>query len=1050
MRIVKVLAVNSQSKQKETFLFDDAKAEKRLVACKNLCAYLEFCFTQKISKPMFVEIVFVVADTEYAFSKLHGIDGAIRMTLKKKENGGFVTLARDKDAEMYMQNNLHLSLADMLRLICVTQNTVESFNGDLSQFSQLKLLSDIKKEILQSAAAVRSQAETAKEKVKKYAQNEFENVTLEQISQTEREAKEVARLLNDEMEKMSQLKASRTNGGLRTEISQKLQDAQHKYNQLLARQQEADDARKKVSERDSLAVLVPKIRTLQSVAVERSEYETKRYEITSELDWKEKELDNVVKQYDEKQLQFKALQDKRARIEEVNNELSYISSLYEQNQKLNELLTELDAKKRRFTEERKTCLEKLASLEKSMSEVKNTLDMYQIPTKSVGELMETVRVDVKIEEVTAQLEKLQNEIAIKESQIAEKESGLVLQRKRFNSVAELDAAVTPIKAKDTILQVLEAKYSKLEAINLSLAEKQRNLERALEDYNYRISQINESRSKLVSERNKALLRKQEEFKREVFLNSQKVFNDDSSSVFAVTANFQDVEIGTLDQEIESRNAERDLLVQRAAQLEGAIKEIKRHIEINSAEMETLRGEKENINKRYSEIVSQNSSEAVFNYLKALHNDSSTKYLLDVQQDAVRTDAELVEMKRSVEAMRQKVSSLKARLSYLHETQSHLDDAMSNVDSFVNTNDRMKESLTDIGERLSLGYEQYVSLSKQLETLNTKLDNIGAAVTETTKTVKVNEAQIRQSTAKAKRLAGSDNLEQTISNFQYDLSDVESEVQMLAESKQVLSKDVFEKRLELSKVQWLYETKCGEYDELYDEIQPELVALGWDMDRALAADYSEDVESLRKNIAKFDSLKSRLAERINNYYALLKEFGDSVPDEEIVAQQQKVEELVARQNSLEMLRQSQLEQYVAAGNAKMKVTVAAAEARTLTSLKQTLVHLEIVSLLIADKISTVLAQATAKLTTLLGKRCKLVEKDGFVQVVQEENVYDYDSLPLSEKAAVYTALALTATDSSCDKWIVFDDGIGLDNSKLSALLRKTTNVYFAVHHSVENA
>lgn len=83
----------------------------------------------------------------------------------------------------------------------------------------------------------------------------------------------------------------------------------------------------------------------------------------------------------------------------------------------------------------------------------------------------------------------------------------------------------------------------------------------------------------------------------------------------------------------------------ASQLEGAIKEIKRHVEINAAEMDTLRGEKQNINNRYKEIVAQNSSETVFNYLKALNNDNGTKYLLDVQQDAVRSEVELADLKR---------------------------------------------------------------------------------------------------------------------------------------------------------------------------------------------------------------------------------------------------------------------------------------------------------------------------------------------------------------------------------------------------------------------
>ncbi len=109
---------------------------------------------------------------------------------------------------------------------------------------------------------------------------------------------------------------------------------------------------------------------------------------------------------------------------------------------------------------------------------------------------------------------------------------------------------------------------------------------------------------------------------------------------------------------------RELLIERAYQLEGSIKEIKRHMEINSAEMETLQREKSNINNRYNEIISQNSNETVFNYLKALNTDGGTKYLLNVQQDAVRCEAELAELKRSTEALRAKLSALKSRLKYL--------------------------------------------------------------------------------------------------------------------------------------------------------------------------------------------------------------------------------------------------------------------------------------------------------------------------------------------------------------------------------------------------
>lgn len=80
------------------------------------------------------------------------------------------------------------------------------------------------------------------------------------------------------------------------------------------------------------------------------------------------------------------------------------------------------------------------------------MDGFRVPGKSVGELLETVRVDVKIDEVSAQVDKLQSEIAVKEGQIAERETTQLTLVKRFRSVEELDIAVSPLKAKDGIIK----------------------------------------------------------------------------------------------------------------------------------------------------------------------------------------------------------------------------------------------------------------------------------------------------------------------------------------------------------------------------------------------------------------------------------------------------------------------------------------------------------------------------------------------------------------------------------------------------------------------
>lgn len=1051
MRISKVIATDSLTKEKQIFTFGTAGDEKEIVtSCGgHLNSYLEFCFKEESENLKDVETVFTLDDAEFSLSRIHGEDGTTRRVLKKRVDGRWQVVARNQNAVPYVEAILQEQVPQLIKMDYVNNIAINNFHGDLSVFEEIRMLSEVKDEILSSSAQVRGMKDKAMSKLKEYAKNGIENVSTDELNAVTEELNNVSRDLTIATAQMGELKAKHAAGNVRLDIADKLEAAQKKYKALTDHQDEIEEARSRVALHDDIAFLIPKVRTLQNVTEQRAENEKRRYALTSELEWQENELAGINRQLEEKQRQFTVTQDKRNRIEAINAELTYIASLYAENKKLNETLLDLNEKQQRLTSERVMYTNKLESVEKSLSEVKDSLEAFHIPAKSVGELLETVRVDVKIDEVTAQMEKLQSEIAVKESQIAEKESALVIQVKRFRSVAELDVAVTPIKAKDTILQVLDAKYAKLETINVSLEEKERNLQRAMEDYRFRILQIENSRSKLESERGKAFVRKQEEFKREVFLNSQKVYNDDASGVFAVTVNFQDQEIESLDAEIAQRNAEHDQLVERAAQLDGAIKEIKRHREINAAEMATLNSEKENINKRYNEIVAQNSSEAVFNYLKALNNDSGTKYLLDVQQDAVRGEAELTELKRYTESMRAKVSGLKSRLKYLRETQSQLDGSAMSVDNLISTNDRLKEDLSDIGDRLSAGYEQFTAVFRQVESVNSKLDDVNAAIVEAEKTIKTNEKQIAQSTEKAKQLAGSNDLEQAIANFKYELGDVESERQMLMDSKQTVEKEIFKKRLELEKSQWLYETKCKEYDDVYSELQLEFKLKGLDVEKVAAMNFDDgSIDALRKSIVEYDTVKSGLAEKIENYYSLLKDEDLTVVSvEQINEKQKEVERLAHRQNELEQIRKQQMEKYVSASTAKMRVTAAAAEAKTFASLQQTLNHNDIIGLLIADKIKAIMSVATQHLNVFVGGTYVLTEDDGKVVVNVGGEKLSYDELSEELKTAVYVSLILAVpnTDVTEGKWLVFEERIAVDKKALSAMLLKLDNVSYVVNY-----
>ena len=1054
MKITKVIATDTQTNEKQTFTFGTAADGLGVVTTRGgrLNNYFEFCFKEDTECSRDVEMEFCIDNDEYSLARLHNEDGTTRSVLKKMVDGRYQVVARSRAVE-FIETIIEEQLEDLRKSNYISNKAVENFHGDLKIFDEIRILSEVQESIARASAEAKSLKDNAMKRVKEYSVSAMTPATTEQLDAINGELDGVARDINVATAQLGELKAKQNVESIRADIERELEDSQQQYNRLIARQEDIEEARKTVQLRDDVEMLIPKVKTLRSIVEQRGEHEKMRYAITSELEWQENELQSINQQLEEKDRQYATQQDKRSRVEAINNELAYIATLYEKNKKLNETLLDLNDKEQRLSAEKAMYTNKLDQVEKTITEVRDSLDAFHIPARSVGELLEAVRIDVKIDEVTSQTEKLESEIAVKESQIAEKESNLVVQVKRFRAVAELDVAVTPIKAKDTILQVLDAKYSKLESINLSLKEKQRNLERAMEDYKYRILQLEQSRARLEAERDKTMLRKQEEFKREVYLNSQKVYSDDASSVFAVTANFHDHEIEALNQEITARNLDRDLLLERAYQLEGSIKEIKRHIEINSAEMETLQREKDNINKRYNEIVTQNSSEVVFNYLKALNSDNGTKYLLDIQSDAVRSEAELNELKRSTETSRAKLSALKSRLKYLRETQQQLDDTRASVDTLVTTNDKLKDELTDIGGRLSAGYEQYKAVTRQLESIESKLDDVRGAIMEASKTIKVNEDQIAAATQKAQVIAGGEDIEQAIANLRYELGDVESERNMLIDSKQTLEKDIFKKRLEQEKTNWLYESKCREYDELYQELKFELNLKGLDIDKISEMDLDNNVDGLRKVITEFDTMRRSLGEKIDNLYSILKnQPAPTVTQAEIDAKQQEIDLLQTRQRELEEKRNQQFNVYVAASTARTKMSVAAAEARTLSNLRETLSQNEIVNVLINDKIKSMLDIATKYINAFAGTKgsYKLVADNFTLKLGFNGDVIAYDDLPQNIKTAVYTSVILSIpnTDTSEGKWLVFDERINIDRKLLSDMLLSVDDVSYVVGYEKE--
>ena len=1029
MKITKVTATDRAGKR-QVFCFGESAQGREVLTAKGgrLNSYLEFSMNENAENARDVEVFFLLDDGEYSLCRLHGEDGSVRTVLKKKTDGSFRVVARNKNALACLEGKTR-------GYFYVNNLVVVGFGGELAKLEQIKLLYDVRRETELAAAEAQKSMDAAASKVRAYASEQ--TVTFADVQQANEKLRLAQAKAEEAKAQLAAMTAQQEAQGANREI-EKLREAQQAYDRLLSYGSRIEESRALLEKRRRVSALSTKIKALKKLEEQRAEADKNRAAVTDSLDWQQNEIAEIDRRLEEKRKQYADFAEKRSRIEGIKAQLNYISALYADNKKLNELLTELNDKKQQLLSQRAALADRMKVVEENLKEARDNLDNFALPPKSVGELMETVRADVKHDEVQKEIERLQNEITVKESRIAEKESALVTEMKRFRTVAELDVRVTPIKAKDTILQVLDAKYSKLETINLSLEEKRRNFQRALEDYRYRIAQLEDSRAKLEVKRNKAFLRRQEEFKRDVFLNSQKVFNDDASSVFAVNANFSDGETEALDQEIASRNLDRDQLVQYASRLEGAIKEISRHMEINSAEMETLRKEKQNINDRYNEIVAKNSSDAVFNYLKALNSDNGTKYLLDVQQQAVRSEAELAELKKYTETMRARLSSLKARLSRLAETQSRLGGDAAEAIAY---GDRLKEGLEDVGERLSAGYEQYLAVVRQTESVNSKLEDVNGAITEASKTVKVNETQIKRAAQKAQTLAGSQDIEKALADFRYDEEDTESEIRALSEARQTAEKETFKSKLAYEKAQWLYENKCREYDLLFAELQKQLADEGLTVEQAAAFEGQDD-SPLQKEIARYDAMKESLARRIESYRGIVQ---NTLPAAETERKRLELQRLERERQEQEKQLAEVSRRFAESAAKRIKATAAAAEVRTLNALKQSLSHNKMVAVLIEEKIKSLLKTASAYYAAFTGSVQTFAEKQGRVTVDGKP----YDTLSPEDKTAVYVSLLL-ASPLDGERQLVFEERINATRTMLSALSRRVSGVNFVVDYREEQA
>jgi len=970
-----------------------------------------------------VALVYWSDGNEMKLQRNLGADGVTRTFLHKKKDGKWQGVGESDKAksEAFAEEdwNAHFLTAEGLG----------AFDGGTDFLPGISTLYGVYANADRNGAILRDRAATCSAQLKTYSapQKVVSQRDLEQVASDLADCSEKYAALSA---KAAALAAMRSGSKFVGDVSNRLAVCEKQLEKMAQIAVDVDKLRQKIAAKERRDRIAPQLAAMQSLAAEQTVLENRRAALGEEIAWQEGQLAAACEQLGEAERSGLADADKQEKISAIMRETERARKLAEENGTCNAELEELAVSDEKLTAQIDALKGKLTDIENEVAEIKVKIDSLEVKEFSASDVVDDVKASATAEELTAQMEKLQEEINAKEKQIGERETSLVADVKRFRSVAELDVAISPVKAKDTILQVLETKYGKLQLINDSLAEKRRNFERAVEDYRYKCLQIDYSKAQLESQLARLSRSKEEEFKRDAYFAAQRQAQGDPQGAYAVVSTLDDVELMTLREDIAHRTADKAELVEKIDNLNGRIDEIQRHYDINQAEMESLLAEKNNILSGYNDIVSKNKSEAVLNYFKALESNNGTKFLLDVQHEAVKNETELVAMKKSLERSKGDLAALRERIATLDQNKSG-----TTLWAFLSESGRVRDGVSAASAKLSTAYDHYKSVQNELKSLSDEQEKLRERMGQLRQTVKVNEAQLEASMRRAEEIAGTSDIEKALADFRYKEGEAKYDVEMLTGDKQALEREIFDKKLELAKMDFAISQKQAESDKLRAELD------GADVPEV---DETEDYDNMRTVVSRFDEKKKHLEETAENCRAILSDSdGVNVGQgaEELASVTAEAEQLAEKIAALKEKQRRQTSLYVAAQNEKTRLAVLAKEMKTLGELGDSLKQNEVVKLLAKDKIDSLLAKSRSAYNAMTGDDVELDVEDCKIVVKKDGKTTSCADLDDERKLALYAAL-LAYCAQRADRWLVLGGKLPVKKSRLAEMLRKMDGVDFA--------
>ncbi len=1000
MRLVNVEAKNPHTKEAYKFVFGDINETNKPVA-KNgafLAAALADAFSGRDSTGFDVSADFLENDVVFNINKIVE-GGEVKRSLRKLgADKNLLEAAEGGEINTYLRAVLGGDAAELIENSFLSAEEFDKFalSGDLGVFPKI--------------------GEMIREKQTELGKKLPEPVSQDELGAVEEEIK----LRQDVFSKVKERYAAlqeKLGESASYALTNELRDARDRLKELEGKRAFVEEKRKLLEEYESAKDLIPKLTVLRRLSEQAADLARQCEENKKELDWYESEYASVTGQLDEKQKALSKIIADRVAAQALSAQTVRAKELEEKNKKLNGQLDNLNVQMEALESQKINLKNSLGSIDEAINEIKSTMDEFAEPDKNFADLLESVRINAKMDELEAQTEKYRAEITVKESQVAERERLLATQTRQLRNIMDVDTAVSPYKAREAIMSVIDFKTEKLLNINASLKEKMRNLSRAREAANYQLTGIVQSEETIAKDLEKTRKMKGEEFKRQVLINSQKIYQD-ATAVYAVENDLDDEDVASLESLYRERTAEKQKTLEAVAKMTGALEEIQRHIDINQSEISNLNEERQGIIDRYNQLIHENTNETVSNYLRAIETDKGTNYLMEVGADAVRTETEIKDLRKTVENLRLKLADAETRLKQLGEARSIIEGDLGTMESMMHLNEQTKNELADIAVRLTAAVERQKTTLGRIDELDLKIARVREVIVETGKTVRVNEREIEYSARQTEKLAGG-NVDKLLENARFNERETNAEITMLLGSKSTIESQLFDKKIAFKQLEWLKENKENELREYKEVLTREFAANNADfewVEKMAAADVGQSSEIVAKYEGEVSELKSRvknLAKLLSQSAPLDKELsaGASRAKAELAIAAGNLEKALARQKEL-------LTSLAAATTAKRKT-----DARGRTAPKEVGEFL---------KRASVFSQEMAGVS--------LGYDDGLA-VFEGEEKRDFIKLDKAAKLAVFLALRLAYPTGARAKpeFVILDDGLA--QAKMKEYLEKLIGYTF---------